>query len=115
MIIRKIHLSRRTVLRGAGVALGLPLLDSMVPALGSLRAAAPASTRRMAVAYVPNGIQMEKWTPTADGASFEITPTLEPLRPFRKASLLRGAATLRVGIAASGCPCPDRRRCASAS
>ena len=83
MFITKRHLSRRTVLRGMGVSLALPLLDSMVPALGSLRAAQPSS-RRLAVAYVPNGIQMEQWTPAADGTGFEITPTLEPLRPFRE-------------------------------
>ncbi len=79
MLITKMSLPRRTFLRGVGAAIALPLLDSMVPALGSLRAAAPTRTRRLAVAYVPNGIQMEKWTPAADGASFEITPTLEPL------------------------------------
>ncbi len=88
MFITRMSLPRRTFLRGVGAAIALPLLDSMVPALGSLRAAAPTRTRRLAVAYVPNGIQMEKWTPAADGASFEITPTLEPLRPFRERLLV---------------------------
>src|SRR5436190_9452741 len=83
MLITKMSLPRRTFLRGVGTAIALPLLDSMIPAFGSLRAAVPASPRRMAVAYVPNGIQMEKWTPATEGAGLEITPTLEPLRPFR--------------------------------
>jgi hypothetical protein len=102
MLITKMSLPRRTFLRGVGAAVALPLLDSMVPALGSLRAAAPARTRRLAVAYVPNGIQMEKWTPAADGASFHITPTLEPLRPFRERLLVVTGLTNRPAFPADG-------------
>ncbi len=63
MIITKKRLDRRTFLRGAGAALSLPLLDSMIPALS----AAPAPIKRFSVAYVPNGVIMDKWTPAADG------------------------------------------------
>jgi len=73
------HISRRTVLRGLGTAVALPLLDAMLPA--SVRAAATASerTRRMAFVYVPNGKHMPDWTPTAVGADFELPYIMEPL------------------------------------
>jgi hypothetical protein len=83
MFVEKKHLPRRTFLRSVGATLALPLLDGMVPAF-----AASASTgkalRRLSVAYVPNGIIMEKWTPSGEGTSFDLTPTLEPLIPFRE-------------------------------
>jgi len=72
-------LSRRTMLRGLGAAVGLPLLDSMIPALR----AAPAPVRRAAFLYTPNGIIMKDWTPATDGADFEFSPTLKPIEPFR--------------------------------
>lgn len=72
-------LSRRTLLRGLGAAVGLPLLDSMAPALQ----AAPAPIKRAAFLYTPNGIIMNSWTPATEGAGFEFTPTLKPLEPFR--------------------------------
>ena len=72
-------LSRRTLLRGIGASVALPLLDSMMPALR----AAPSPVRRVAFLYTPNGIIMKDWTPAAEGASFEFTPTLKPLEPFR--------------------------------
>jgi hypothetical protein len=74
------HLSRRTLLRGAGAAMALPLLDAMQPAL-----AAPVKTaRRIAVVYVPNGIIMNQWTPAATGKEFAFTRILKPLEPFRE-------------------------------
>ena len=80
MIIIKKAISRRTVLRGIGTTLALPLLDAMVPAF----AATMAKPRiRLGYVYVPVGRIMDKWTPAAVGSSFEMTPTLEPLTPFR--------------------------------
>ncbi|MBM3772990.1 MAG: DUF1552 domain-containing protein [Acidimicrobiia bacterium] len=79
MIVTKLCLPRRTFLRGMGAAVALPFLDSMVPAF----AATPQPVRRLTVAYVPNGIQMEQWIPSADGTAFELTPILQPLAPFR--------------------------------
>jgi hypothetical protein len=81
MIVTRKAIPRRTVLRGLGATLALPLLDSMVPAFTSLRAAA-SPVRRLGVVYVPNGVVMKNWTPAAEGA-FEMTPTLEPLAPFK--------------------------------
>ena len=69
MIITKKHLSRRTVLRGLGATLALPLLDSMVPALTALSQTAAAPTRRLGVFYVPNGMSMGYWLPKAEGAA----------------------------------------------
>lgn len=73
---------RRAFLQGAGAAVALPLLDSMVPAFA--QAQAPKRNLRLSIFYVPNGIIMGKWTPAAVGSDFEITPTLEPLSAFRE-------------------------------
>jgi len=81
-ITRK-HLSRRTLLRGVGVSLGLPLLDSMVPAQTPLARTAATSKSRLSCIYVPHGATMDKWTPAADGKAFEFTEILSPLEKFR--------------------------------
>ena len=83
MMISRKALPRRTVLRGIGTTLALPLLDGMVPALTALSRTAAQPVKRLGVVYVPNGIVMEQWTPAAAGAGFEMTPTLQPLAPFR--------------------------------
>jgi len=82
MIVTKRALSRRTFLRGAGVALGLPLLDAMAPALTAMTRQA-ASRRRLGCVYVPNGIIMDQFTPATVGADFEFPTILKPLEPFR--------------------------------
>jgi Protein of unknown function (DUF1552) len=84
MFITKKHLSRRTFLRGAGVAVGLPLLDAMVPAWTALAQTAASPKPRMGFMYLPHGAIMEQWTPAAEGTGFELTPILKPLAPFRK-------------------------------
>ena len=83
MIITKKHLSRRTILRGFGASLALPLLDGMVPALSALSQTAARGVRRMAVVYVPNGMMMPDWTPKGEGAAFEFSPILAPLEAYR--------------------------------
>jgi hypothetical protein len=82
-ITRK-HLSRRTVLRGLGAAVALPLLDAMIPAHTALAKTAAKVVPRLGFIYFPHGAIMEKWTPATEGADFELTPILEPLKPFRK-------------------------------
>ncbi len=84
MMLRRLALSRRALLRGVGATLGLPLLDAMVPAL-SPRATAATPVGRLGVVYVPNGVVMAEWTPAAEGAAFELTPSLRPLAPYRSA------------------------------
>ena len=83
MIITKKCLPRRTVLRGIGCTLALPLLDAMVPALSALAKTAATPVRRLGVVYVPNGMAMEDRTPAAEGVAFEFTPILQSLAPFR--------------------------------
>jgi hypothetical protein len=77
-------LTRRTVLRGIGASLALPFLEAMVP---SARAAVKP-VRRFLTFYVPNGMAMEYWSPKAEGASFELSPILQPLAPFRDQMLV---------------------------
>ncbi len=71
-------LSRRTLLRGLGAAISLPLLDAMVPAFAS-----PVTPSRLAFIYVPNGIVMDHWTPVSEGTNFEFPRILAPLAPHR--------------------------------
>jgi hypothetical protein len=70
------------VLRGAGAAIALPLLHSMLPA-GRSRAAEAGPQSRLACIYVPHGAVMSQWTPKEDGAGFTFSPTLASLEPFR--------------------------------
>ena len=96
MFITKKHLSRRTVLKGAGVALALPFLDAMVPAataLSQTAAATSAAKMRTGFFYLPHGAIMhntahgpaaDKWTPSGSGADFKLSPILSPLEPFKK-------------------------------
>src|SRR6516162_2442055 len=79
---RRLPMSRRTFLRGAGVALGLPLLDAMQPgrAVAADAAAAPV---RAAYLYFPNGAWMDGWVPKQTGADFELPFSLTPLESIR--------------------------------
>ncbi len=83
MFVTKKSLSRRTVLRGMGAAVSLPLLDAMIPAFTPLAKAAAAPRRRFGAIYTPNGYIMQQYTPKAPGAGFEFTPILKPLEPFK--------------------------------
>ena len=87
MTITRRHLSRRTILRGAGTALALPLLDSMVPAFTPLALTAAAPVKRVAVVYSPMGAYMKKWTPQSEGA-LELSPILSPLAPYKDRALV---------------------------
>ncbi len=91
---KSIHLPRRTFLRGLGVSLALPFLECMLPAA---RAASSlpigGAVRRMLFVYMPNGMDMDNWTPKAVGANFELPSTLQPLQPFKtQFSVLSGLA-----------------------
>ena len=84
MFITKKHLSRRTLLRGAGVTLGLPLLDSMFPAATALAQATAAPPRRFFAGFVPHGAAPGYWVPEKEGALPEKLPFIwEPLAPYR--------------------------------
>src|SRR5262245_25035800 len=85
MYISKKHLSRRTVLKGIGAGIALPLLDAMSPA-ATAWAATPAGKTPLRLAFVafPHGAIMDKWSPKETGTEFTMSPILEPLTPFRK-------------------------------
>ena len=72
MIITRKAIPRRTVLRGIGATLALPLLDGMVPALSAVRNTPARGMRRFGVVYVPNGMAMEHWTPAATGPGLRV-------------------------------------------
>jgi uncharacterized protein DUF1552 len=81
MIITKKALSRRTLLRGAGATLALPLLDAMVPSM-TAQAATPAKpVRRLGFVYMPMGSQIKYWTPRSENNLSELSPSLSSLAP----------------------------------
>jgi len=88
VIISKKAIPRRTVIRGLGSMLALPLIDSMMPALSALQKTAAKPVNRFGVMYVPNGMIMKNYLPLTDGASYELTPTLSGLANFRDQMLV---------------------------
>ena len=83
MFITRMHLSRRTFLRGVGATLALPMLDAMVPAASALASKAGAAPSRAGFIYMPHGADMAAWTPAGSGGAFELSPTLQPLAGFK--------------------------------
>ena len=99
------RLDRRTLLKGAGAAIALPVLDAMRPAFGAVARVgkSAAQARRIAVVYVPNGIIMKDWKPAAAGTDFAFTRILKPLEPFRAdITLLSGLANNAATLARGG-------------
>ena len=86
MLITKKALSRRKMLRGAGAALSLPLLDAMFPALTPLAKAAALPRMRFGAVYFPNGAIMQQFTPKQSGQGFEFTGYLETARTVPQAA-----------------------------
>ncbi|HEX4997545.1 MAG TPA: DUF1552 domain-containing protein [Terriglobia bacterium] len=93
MFLTRKHLSRRTFLKGAGVSLGLPLLDAMIPAGTALAQTAAARKLRVGFFYLPHGAimyntkfgaQMDRWTPSGEGAEFTLNTITKPLEPYKK-------------------------------
>src|SRR5262245_58706961 len=92
MYLTKKHLSRRTVLKGAGVSLALPLLDAMIPAATALAATAAAPKLRVGFFYMPHGAvlmntahgaAMDHWTSSGAGADFKLSEILSPLEKHK--------------------------------
>jgi len=84
MFVFKKQLSRRTVLKGAGATIALPLLDGMIPAATALAQTAAASSPRLGFVYFPHGALQDEWTPTRTGRDFDFPFILEPLKPVRE-------------------------------
>jgi hypothetical protein len=94
MIIRGRHISRRALLRGAGgVAVALPFLDAMHPALAAERKTAAAPVRRLGIVYYPHGVVYEKWTPPGHDGPLTITPGLKPLERHRQSLVVVAGLT----------------------
>ena len=84
MIITKKHISRRTLLRGAGAALALPFLDAMVPAATAMSQTAAKGNPRFVGCFVPHGMAPGYWIPSKEGTGFDIPFNFKPLEPYRK-------------------------------
>lgn len=84
MFITKKHLSRRTVLRGAGACVALPLLDAMSPAGVAWGRTPGKPPHRLAFVGIPHGAVMSMWSPEQTGRDYAMSPILEPLAPFRE-------------------------------
>jgi hypothetical protein len=83
MIITKKALPRRTLLRGMGASLALPLLDAMVPSLTAMSTTPAMPVRRLGFVYIPMGSTIAQWTPPGEGSLAELSPTLRSLDPVK--------------------------------
>jgi hypothetical protein len=114
LIVTRKHVSRRTLLRGVGAAVALPVLDSMFPALSTAAAVTQKlSPTRMVFVYVPNGIDMRNWTPAADGRSFVLPKILSPLAPVQDDILVLSGLMDHGGMALGDGPGDHARASAS--
>ena len=93
-------ISRRAILRGAGAALALPMLDAMTPAFAQGSASKPA--HRFQTFYVPNGMAMEYWSPATTGRNFELSPILQPLASYQDKMLLLSGLKANWNLAHAG-------------
>jgi hypothetical protein len=84
MFLTKKHLPRRTLLKGAGATLALPLLDAMIPARTALAQTAAAQRTRLGFVYFPHGALQDEWEPRQTGRNFDFPFILEPLEPLRE-------------------------------
>src|SRR5215217_6574932 len=93
MFITKKHLSRRSVLKGAGVTLALPFLDAMVPAATAMAQTAASPKVRAGFFYIPHGAvqfdtkfgpEGDRWTPSGSGGSYKLNAITQSLEPFKK-------------------------------
>jgi hypothetical protein len=109
MFITKKHIPRRTFLTGIGTAVALPFLEAMLPA----QTPAPSAKTRAAFIYVPHGAIMNQWTPAAEGGSFEFTPILKPLEPFRDRLLVISGLEAKMAGPAPGQSGGDHSRSAA--
>lgn len=101
-LITKMHIPRRTFLRGMGVTMSLPLLDSMIPAQTPLARTAANPKVRMGLCFIPHGAVMNNWTPTEEGVMSKMSRTLMPLEPFRNNVVV--VSNLAHAMAAPGGP-----------
>jgi hypothetical protein len=110
MFITKKHIPRRTFLRGVGVTLALPLLDSMVPAQTPLRKTAASPVRRFVGIWHPHGAAPGYWSPLQEGADFDFSFITKPLEPFRDRVVLISGLDMTDAMATTEEPGGDHAR-----
>ena len=110
MFVAKKHIPRRTFLRGAGVTLALPLLESMVPALTPTRLTAAAPVRRFVGIWHPHGASPGYWSPLQEGKDFEFSFITKPLEPFRNRVVLISGLDMPEAMATTDEPGGDHAR-----
>jgi hypothetical protein len=110
MFLAKKHIPRRTFLRGAGVTLALPLLESMVPALTPTRLTAAGPVRRFVGVWHPHGAAPGYWSPLQEGKNFEFSFITKPLEPFRNRVVLISGLDMPEAMATTEEPGGDHAR-----
>jgi len=110
MYLTRRHIPRRTFLRGAGVTLALPLLDSMVPALTRARLTAAAPVRRFVGIWHPHGASPGYWSPLQAGSKFDFSFITKPLEPFRNRVVLISGLDMPEAMATTDEPGGDHAR-----
>ena len=110
MFVAKKHIARRTFLRGAGVTLALPLLESMVPALTPARMTAVTPVRRFVGIWHPHGASPGYWSPLQEGRNFEFSFITKPLEPFRERVVLISGLDMPEAMATTDEPGGDHAR-----
>ena len=85
MFLSKKHIQRRTILKGVGAAVALPILDAMIPASTAFADTVAAKTvKRFAFVGFPHGAIMDRWSPKETGTNYTMSDILKPLEPLRK-------------------------------
>src|SRR5712691_10564801 len=102
MFITKMHIPRRTFLRGAGVTLALPWLDAMVPAATALAQTAATPKPRFVATFIPHGMAPGYWIPDKEGRDFTMSPIFEPLAPYRPQTVILSGLHCRSAEAPEG-------------
>src|SRR5437773_9446482 len=110
MFIAKRHIPRRTFLRGAGVTLALPLLESMVPAFTPTRLTAAAAARRFVGIWHPHGASPGYWSPLQEGKNFEFSFITKPLEAYRNRVVLISGLDMPEAMATTEEPGGDHAR-----
>jgi hypothetical protein len=110
MMITRKPIGRRTLLRGMGTTMALPLLEAMLPSAARAAEQSLASRKRLQVIYTPNGMMMENWTPAGTEANFALSPILKPLEPYRnKLTVFTGLSQVQAEALGDGAG--DHGRC----
>ena len=110
MFISKKFIPRRTFLQGAGITIGLPLLDSMVPAQTPLNQTAAAPVKRFMAVWHPHGAAPGYWSPLQEGANFDLSFITKPLEPFRNRLTLISGMDMPEAMATTEEPGGDHAR-----